>query len=538
MTNSHRNRHSEEYPSLRIRAHALASDLSLSLRHSSLLPAGDDLSRSRNRPTVLAPHIADDTRILSYPLHFEKFDLPVVHNQPHLYFLQFTRCLVRPEPLRVLSKDALQFWGHSTLSVSLCPALNRVNKRYRYLHQLPRWSDSIRGSPLSKCEPFGTDSPILTGYGDVVSLGCSKFSSRIRTRTNRQRIESTIKPKRKFRFAARRDFSEDSMKRVFLLIVVPALLVAMGAAQTPLASGNTDQINVKGCLGGSDSNYTLAEDTTGKTFKITTSSADLKAYQGQHVALSGHKEGTAENSLAVTEVNMISEHCTVAAAAPTASVSIAPGTITTPDVAPAAAPGAAAPTASISTPSDTVIAPPAAAAPAAAPDVAVGTPAETVGTPPTVAVVPVAAASPATVSVRVEPASLPAAATSAHRTEPQPRKPSATQPAKAEPAKPASAPDPVAAAPAAPVDSPSEAANDSPPAAPASTPLKPATSRSIWMTVSIVGVVLLIGGAVPLYNRWKKRKLLEETSRQNLSFSHKASSDPGRSDKPSGNKAA
>ena len=63
---------------------------------------------------------------------------------------------------------------------------------------------------------------------------------------------------------ARRDFSEDSMKRVFLLIVVPALLVALGFAQSPAASSNTDQIDVKGCLGGSDGNYTVAEDNSGK----------------------------------------------------------------------------------------------------------------------------------------------------------------------------------------------------------------------------------------------------------------------------------
>ena len=61
------------------------------------------------------------------------------------------------------------------------------------------------------------------------------------------------------------------MKRIFLLIVIPALLVAMGFAQTPAASGNTDQVNIRGCLGGSDGSYTVAEDNTGKTFKITTS---------------------------------------------------------------------------------------------------------------------------------------------------------------------------------------------------------------------------------------------------------------------------
>ncbi len=131
------------------------------------------------------------------------------------------------------------------------------------------------------------------------------------------------------------------MKRVFLLMVVPALLVALGFAQTPAASGNTDQVNIKGCLGGSEGSYTVAEDSTGKIFKITTSSADLKAYSGQEVNLVAHKAGTAENSVTITGVNMISEHCNAAAAAPAASVSAPTETISTPGAA-AAAPAAAA----------------------------------------------------------------------------------------------------------------------------------------------------------------------------------------------------
>jgi hypothetical protein len=58
------------------------------------------------------------------------------------------------------------------------------------------------------------------------------------------------------------------------------------------------------------------------------------------------------------------------------------------------------------------------------------------------------------------------------------------------------------------------------------------------MLVSIVVVVLLIGAGVPLYNRWRKRKLLEETKGENLSFTNKAISDPGKSNKTGGSKAA
>jgi hypothetical protein len=58
------------------------------------------------------------------------------------------------------------------------------------------------------------------------------------------------------------------------------------------------------------------------------------------------------------------------------------------------------------------------------------------------------------------------------------------------------------------------------------------------MLVSIVVVVLLIGTGVPLYNRWRKRKVLEQTKGQNLSFTKEAKSDPGKSDSTGGRKAA
>jgi hypothetical protein len=278
------------------------------------------------------------------------------------------------------------------------------------------------------------------------------------------------------------------MKKVFLLIVVPALLVALGFAQTPAASGITDQVNIKGCLGGSDGNYTVAEDNTGKIFKITTSSTDLKAHLGQDVNLTGQKASTAENGFAVTQVNMISEHCTAATAA-------------------------AAPAASVSAPPETVSTPPAAAS---APAATVSAPAETV--------------------------SAPAATAAVHRTRPsaRTRKPGATPavtPAGAlAPAEPVSTPVADAAVPVAPAGQPSETAST--PAAPAAPATKTSTSRSIGMIVSIVVVVLVIGAGVPLYNRWKKRKLLEETKGQNLSFTKEAKSDPGKSDTTGGRKAA
>jgi len=309
------------------------------------------------------------------------------------------------------------------------------------------------------------------------------------------------------------------MKKVFLLIVVPALLVAMGFAQTPAASGNTDQINIRGCLGGSDGNYTVAEDNTGKIFKITTSGADLKAYLGQDVNFIGHKAGTAENNLAVTEFNMISEHCAASAAAPAGTVSAPAETISTPP-ATVAAPAAAAPAATVSTPGETVSTPPAA-----------------VSTAPATVSTPAAAAPAATVSTPAETANAPAVAAPVHKARPsaRPGKPAETPAAAATPAEPVSSPVADAAVHTALADSSSEAAST--PAAPAPVPKAP-TGRSTLMLGSIVVVVVLIGLMVPLFQRWRRRKLLEKTSGQNLSFTKEAKSDPGKTDTTGGRKAA
>ena len=39
------------------------------------------------------------------------------------------------------------------------------------------------------------------------------------------------------------------MKRALLWMVVPALLIALGFAQTPVSSTKTEQANIKGWLG-------------------------------------------------------------------------------------------------------------------------------------------------------------------------------------------------------------------------------------------------------------------------------------------------
>ena len=376
------------------------------------------------------------------------------------------------------------------------------------------------------------------------------------------------------------------MKRACLLIVVPALLVALGFAQTPAASSNTDPTSIKGCLGGSDSNYTLVEDNTGHNFKITTSSVDLKPHLGHDVALIGQKasgtatSGAADNGFAVTSLNMISEHCAAAAAAPAGSISAPADTVIPPPAA------AAVPAATIPTAADTTSAPAAAsAAPSAttvptqtaepagttamaapAPAAAVPTPAETASAPtaaaitsdPTApaepAVSPTVAAPVAAVPTPAETASAPAVtiksdatapsetavapkAAAAHRNRmpaDHPR-PSATPAAGASSAETAT---PVADAAKLPATDGAPSETSSTPDAAAATPAVNAKKGSSWLWISIAVVVLIMGTMVPLINRWRKRRLLAQSGDQNLSFSHRASSESGNTAKPVTRKAA
>ncbi len=134
------------------------------------------------------------------------------------------------------------------------------------------------------------------------------------------------------------------MKNLFLLIVVPVLLIASGIGQTPAPISNTDQASIKGCLGGSDGNYTVAEDGTTQTFKITSSTVDLKAHVGHDIEVVGQKansaasSGSSDNSVTVTAVSMISEHCATASAGAPAATTSTPATVDTSTVAPPSTP--------------------------------------------------------------------------------------------------------------------------------------------------------------------------------------------------------
>jgi hypothetical protein len=350
------------------------------------------------------------------------------------------------------------------------------------------------------------------------------------------------------------------MKRVFLLMVIPALLVALGLAQTPAPSVNTDQTTIKGCLGGSDGNYTVVQDNTGRIFKITTNSVDLKPHVGHDVTLigqrtSGVSPAAADNSFAVTQLNMISEHCAAAVAAagtaPAATVSAPPGSTVTPAAttnapaatvtAPAAAPTASvtAPAETAATPSETVITPAAPAASATPAETAVtpaadATATSTVVTPPAESETAVAPA--ATVSTPLETASTPKA--------------DAAQPThlRAHSGRRSAPPAAAAVPPAATASSSSEAATPSapdatPPAAiaktsaePVSAPVAvaatPASHGSLWLLISLAVLVIVIGVMVPSLSRWRKRKSLERTGAPNLSLTPVASSVRNKPDQP------
>jgi hypothetical protein len=364
------------------------------------------------------------------------------------------------------------------------------------------------------------------------------------------------------------------MKPVFLLIAVSALLVTLGFAQTPEAGSNTDPANVKGCLGGSDGNYTVVEDGSRQIFKITTSSVDLKPHLGHDVKLTGHKasgaasSGAADNSFAVVELSMISEHCAAAAAAsvgavvpysqtviePTATPvpapsapavdAAAPAATVSPSAVPPSTPAveAAAPTATVSPSSATVSTP---VAEAAAPAATVSPSAAPVSTPAAEAAAPAATVSPsaATVSTPTEKAAHSARSSIHARNSAtqSPAAPAATVSptgAGAAPASPASETVSPASADAATANPSSE--NASAPAAAATTPTVTHRAGSLSLLISFVVLVIVLGTLAPLLLRWRKRKILERTGTPNLSFTNEVRTKEASSerDKPEPRKVA
>lgn len=335
------------------------------------------------------------------------------------------------------------------------------------------------------------------------------------------------------------------MTRVFLLMVVSALLVTLGFAQTPDVGTTMGQANVKGCLGGSEGLYTVAEDGTRQIFKIATSSVDLKPHLGQNVKLMGFKVSGAASSgtgdgFAVTEVSMISEHCTVAAAAavvtviPSLDTVIAPAVAATEPISTVGTPAVDAASAATISPSSTAVSTPAAnVSPSSA----------TVSTPAVDAAAPAANVSPSsgTVSTPATDAAAPAA-NAAHptRRSTHPPRPLATQTAAATAASvrpPSETVTPLATEAATPASAASPSSETAAaPAAAAPTPT--ATHKgggSLWLMIPFVVLIIASATLAPFLFRWRKRKILERTAAPNLSLTHEASPDR---DKPELRKVA
>ncbi|HMH07142.1 MAG TPA: hypothetical protein VK579_10735 [Terriglobales bacterium] len=322
------------------------------------------------------------------------------------------------------------------------------------------------------------------------------------------------------------------MKRVFLLMVVSALLVMSGFAQTPNPGSNTGPANLKGCLGGSDGNYTLTEDGTRQIFKITTSRVDLKPHLGHAVKLMGEKasgpvsSGAADNSFAVTELNMISEHCATAAAATVGAAVPYSGTVIEPAAPPATAStpavDGAAPAATVSPSAATASTP---AVDGAAPAATVSPSAATPSTPAVDSAAPAATASKPAVK----------AAAAAHSTPPpahrrklsatqaaSDRAPAATASSSAETVSPPAAND---ATPVAVASTPAQTGSTPDTATPTPTPTVTHRSGSLWLLILFVVLVVVLGTLAPLVGRWRKRKMLERTGAPNLSFTNEVTSD-------------
>jgi len=64
-------------------------------------------------------------------------------------------------------------------------------------------------------------------------------------------------------------------------------------ASTETSSSNANPGSVQGCLGGSEGNFTLTQDSTGTIFKLVGSNDKLKQHVGHEVAVSGQVSGDA-----------------------------------------------------------------------------------------------------------------------------------------------------------------------------------------------------------------------------------------------------
>jgi len=130
------------------------------------------------------------------------------------------------------------------------------------------------------------------------------------------------------------------MKNILRLTPVPILLLSWGFGQaqsdkTTATATTTDPASIKGCLAGSPGSYLLTQDGSPQTFKITTSSVNLKPHVGHDVELTGKRVsaagfGVTDSTLTVTALKMIADHCAAGSSSATATADPTTATLASP----------------------------------------------------------------------------------------------------------------------------------------------------------------------------------------------------------------
>lgn len=128
------------------------------------------------------------------------------------------------------------------------------------------------------------------------------------------------------------------MKKILLAAAVMLLCASFGwAQQSDQSMGSKARVGtVRGCLGGSDGNYTLAQDQSGTTFRLVGNDDQLKSQIGHEVLVTGQlpdmgttpsaagegqsnggaASSTSSNVIQVSDVKMVSKACASGAGAP------------------------------------------------------------------------------------------------------------------------------------------------------------------------------------------------------------------------------
>jgi len=131
------------------------------------------------------------------------------------------------------------------------------------------------------------------------------------------------------------------MKKICLLSAFALMYTSLSLAQGTYGqqpdqqntqASSTSSGSVQGCLSGSDGNYMLTQDGTGTMYKLMGSEAQLRKHVGHEVAVmgqagsgsagalsdqtqnntsAGSSDATSGNTIQVTDVKMISKHCSM-----------------------------------------------------------------------------------------------------------------------------------------------------------------------------------------------------------------------------------